>query len=801
MGKNVGALMKTLGFLAVIGMAGLMALKADAKSLDDLRGMSGVSINDTGKQVLIDQAITIDGYELGDYILIINADNVTVSDCTVCSIADNGNNAIIKNNTVTGGFEDYVGIGINNVSGSEITGNTISNVKGLSSVWLDGCKGVTLSDNIIKDSAHYGINVQRDNSSIIKNNKVTNSASGNLSAELHGDGILLDNVCISTEVSDNTVDTVIKALKDYGNGIIVGNDCKDINVSGNTVINSGNHGMQVSYRAQNVTLSNNKVTTSQYQGISVSRGASVKLINNEVYDNVGNGIVYDGNEKVVTGTISGNIVYNNTGDGIYLNLANVTVKDNKCYSNASRGIGAENVNDTLIEANKVYDNGITGIVVLKDSNVTIKSNTVYRTTRSNDNINGAGIGIQIMNSSKADITGNIVANYGFSAVYVNTSNSVTMSDNRVSVEGASQFVGNAYSISTGTANYYNNNLMVNSITPSSVSGQTYYIGYEGGAVVDGTEYKSTSGEGGYFVVSGFPAQDSADKVIIYVKDNVGNAIYVNAPNSFLVKPEKKPKTPEQKEKIEGFIRRLYNVCLDREPDASYTYWTNELIEDKENGSQVAYGFIFSEEFKGKNYCNKCYLEHLYNAFMGRPSDEGGMNYWLNNMHEGMNREEVFNNFVKSAEFKGICEGYGIETGEGITVPDKGTLPIGPCAGCGEEDGVTRFVKRLYTICLNREPDTEGIAYHRNNLLSYTKTGSEVAKEFFMSVEFTGKNYDDATYIEYLYSAYMDRPSEEGGKNYWLEKMNSGMSREEVADGFASSEEFAGICKSNGIKPY
>ena len=31
MGKNAGALMKTLGFLAVIGMAGLMTLKADAK--------------------------------------------------------------------------------------------------------------------------------------------------------------------------------------------------------------------------------------------------------------------------------------------------------------------------------------------------------------------------------------------------------------------------------------------------------------------------------------------------------------------------------------------------------------------------------------------------------------------------------------------------------------------------------------------------------------------------------------------------------------------------------------------------
>ena len=48
--------------------------------------------------------------------------------------------------------------------------------------------------------------------------------------------------------------------------------------------------------------------------------------------------------------------------------------------------------------------------------------------------------------------------------------------------------------------------------------------------------------------------------------------------------------------------------------------------------------------------------------MGREPDTDGMNFWLNNMKNGMTKEDVFNEFVKSAEFTQICKDYAIDRG-------------------------------------------------------------------------------------------------------------------------------------------
>ena len=48
------------------------------------------------------------------------------------------------------------------------------------------------------------------------------------------------------------------------------------------------------------------------------------------------------------------------------------------------------------------------------------------------------------------------------------------------------------------------------------------------------------------------------------------------------------------------------------------------------------------------------------TFMGREPDEDGMNYWLDNMNNGMTRDQVFNFFVESKEFTDICQSYAIE---------------------------------------------------------------------------------------------------------------------------------------------
>ena len=53
---------------------------------------------------------------------------------------------------------------------------------------------------------------------------------------------------------------------------------------------------------------------------------------------------------------------------------------------------------------------------------------------------------------------------------------------------------------------------------------------------------------------------------------------------------------------------------------------------------------------------------MYKTFMGREPDDDGMNYWLKEMSNGMTKEQVFDNFVNSAEFTQICKDYAIDRG-------------------------------------------------------------------------------------------------------------------------------------------
>ena len=249
-----------------------------------------------------------------------------------------------------------------------------------------------------------------------------------------------------------------------------------------------------------------------------------------------------------------------------------------------------------------------------------------------------------------------------------------------------------------------------------------------------------------------------------------------------------------------FVKRLYKVCLDRDPDQDgLNCWVDSLASEKSTGAEVVYGFIFSKEFCNKNLCNDDYIKQLYKAFMGRDYDVDGLAYWNEQLENGKTREEVFNGFSQSDEFKNHCSKYGILPGTPISIPQYGTIPTGECSICGKESGVTTFVKRMYKVCLDREAELDGLNYWCNDLWNHTKTGREVAFGFIFSEEFKAHNYNDSDYVEHLYSAFFGRHSDSEGKNYWLGQLSSGKTREEVFNGFVGSKEFSQLCSKYGIK--
>lgn len=116
---------------------------------------------------------------------------------------------------------------------------------------------------------------------------------------------------------------------------------------------------------------------------------------------------------------------------------------------------------------------------------------------------------------------------------------------------------------------------------------------------------------------------------------------------------------------------------------------------------------------------------------------------------------------------------------------------------GKQD-VGEFVKRLYSICLGRQPDPNGYNDWTGRLNSSEITGAECAYGFIFSTEFQSLNVTDDKYVELMYNCFFGRGSDPAGKADWLSKMAGGLTRKQLFEGFANSVEFDDLCYTYGI---
>lgn len=112
--------------------------------------------------------------------------------------------------------------------------------------------------------------------------------------------------------------------------------------------------------------------------------------------------------------------------------------------------------------------------------------------------------------------------------------------------------------------------------------------------------------------------------------------------------------------------------------------------------------------------------------------------------------------------------------------------------------VRAFCKRLYQVCLGRNPETAGLDYWTEALANGEKSGIEAGLGFVFSPEYINKKTSNAEYIEMLYQVFLDRASDAGGREYWSGMLEQGMSRQYVFQKVAQSEEYTKICQNYGI---
>jgi uncharacterized repeat protein (TIGR02543 family) len=243
-----------------------------------------------------------------------------------------------------------------------------------------------------------------------------------------------------------------------------------------------------------------------------------------------------------------------------------------------------------------------------------------------------------------------------------------------------------------------------------------------------------------------------------------------------------------------FVRRLYNLCLGREPEWSgCATWSKRLTSGERNGAMAAFGFCLSAEMERRNLSNAEYVEVLYRAMMGRAPDSNGKAYWVDLLDNGVSRRGVFRGFAESAEFTRICNDYGITRGN----VDRSKLE--------QRDlnyGVTKFVARCYKKALNHNYDVKGLnswCGKINSSSTKKATAIQVARSFLKSAEFQKRNLSNAAYVDVLYQTFLGHAPDSKGRKSWLDKLNSGVSRDTVMAGFYNSNEFTTIMAGYGIR--
>lgn len=257
---------------------------------------------------------------------------------------------------------------------------------------------------------------------------------------------------------------------------------------------------------------------------------------------------------------------------------------------------------------------------------------------------------------------------------------------------------------------------------------------------------------------------------------------------------KKATMPDEVQ-VRAFCTRLYTECLVRIPDREgIDFWTDKIVNEGMTGAEVGAGFVFSDEYDKMGTTKTEYIKMLYRLFMGREGDAEGIEHWKKEMYSGKSREYVFKCFVESPEYKGICKGIRIksgnytETGRPDPVATKGvvTKPIND------------YVERIYVKALDRGSDPEGIEFWAKQIANEEMAPTAVAEYFIISPEFEAKKLDDTEYMKVLYRTFMGREYDKEGLDYWLGEIKKGATRKEILNRFASCPEFQDIIKSFGL---
>ncbi len=216
------------------------------------------------------------------------------------------------------------------------------------------------------------------------------------------------------------------------------------------------------------------------------------------------------------------------------------------------------------------------------------------------------------------------------------------------------------------------------------------------------------------------------------------------------------------------VTRLYQAYLQRPPDAAgLNYWRGQRAAGTSLRS-VSQLFSEAPEFRTLygQLSNAQFVDLVYRNVLEREPDAEGRTYWNNRLATGLTRGELMIGFSESTEYitsTGTVRPSSINEGQ---------------------------IWRLYKAYFLRNAKQEGFDYW----LSQARTGvsiQQIAAQFATSAEFTSQygQLGNAQFVDLVYGNVLGREPDIDGRSYWIGRLSSGLSRGELMIGFSDSAEF------------
>ena len=254
-----------------------------------------------------------------------------------------------------------------------------------------------------------------------------------------------------------------------------------------------------------------------------------------------------------------------------------------------------------------------------------------------------------------------------------------------------------------------------------------------------------------------------------------------------------PVTPSSADKVNAFVKRCYSLILNREADeGGLTGWSDALLQKTAAAANIIDGFVKSDEFTNRNLPDSDKVDILYKSMLNREADAGGKAGWVDALSQGYTLQNIINGFCGSAEFKALCQEYGIEPGAvEASAPVDANTPRGK---------IEAFVKRCYQLILNRAADTGGLKGWSDALEGKTAAAAQIIDGFVRSPEYINRSLSADASVDILYKTMLNREADAGGKAGWVDALGKGYTFQHIINGFCGSAEFTGLCTEYGIEP-